>query len=97
MPLISRRPPEQGGHNGFGLHIAVVSLDCVDYRIAFLVLSGDINANLDVRAFHFVVHSLADIMEQAARRAIAGSIPSSLAIIPERKATSFEWFSTFWP
>ena len=33
----------------------------------------------------------------AARTATCALSPSSVAMMPARNATSFEWFSTFWP
>ncbi len=63
---------------------------------AFAVSLEQVGSDLGMAAFHVVIGGFADIVQQAARRASVGSMPSSSAIIPETKATSIECRRTFW-
>ena len=47
------------------LHVAVVRLDGVDDDGIFLVLLGQLHAELDVAALHLMVDGLAEVMQQA--------------------------------
>ena len=58
------RSLNQHGLNGTGLHISVVSLYSVNDLIVLAVPLGKIRTDLCVRAFHLVIHSFADIVQQ---------------------------------
>ena len=55
----------------------MVGVDRVDNRVAFLVFSGEVNADLDMGAFDLVVDRFADIMQQS-RALCEGGIESQL-------------------
>ena len=55
----------QAGDDGLGLYVVVVGVDGMDHLFALLVLPGQLHADGDVGALHLVVHSLAQVVEQA--------------------------------
>jgi len=61
------------------------------------IFSGDVVTEKSVGAFDRLVHTLADIMEEAGRFANVASRRSSPAIMPVRKATSTLCCSMFCP
>ena len=71
--------------------------------IAFSTASVSLNFRQElhpdrrVAALLVVVHRLADVVQQPARRASVPSRPSSSAIICDKNATSIECRSTFCP
>ena len=60
-------------------------------------LLRDLRRDDGVRALDLVVDRLADVVQEAARRAVFWLAPSSAAMIAARWAHSTEWLSTFWP
>ena len=69
-----------------------------DHGFALAVLAQQIDADLQVRALQLAVDRLAAVVQKGAAHARrARRVPISLAMMPARYATSFEWFSTFWP
>ena len=61
------------------------------------MLAQEVDAELEVRSLHVAVDGLADVVQK--RRAGGDVLVDAelLAIRPARRATSAEWFSTFWP
>lgn len=55
----------QAGNHGAGLHVAVVRLNGVDYRLALLILTGNVNADIYVRTFNFMIQRFANVVQQA--------------------------------
>ena len=51
------------GDDGLRLNVAMVRLDGVDDDGVLLVLSGKLDAQLDVAAFHLVVDGFAEVMK----------------------------------
>ena len=54
----------QNRKRGFGAHILMMGGNGMDDILAFSVLFGDIRADDGVRAFHLMIHGLADVMQQ---------------------------------
>ena len=53
----------QHGDDGLGLHVPVVGLDGIDDDGIFLVLPGEIRAQLHMAALHLVVDGFAQVMQ----------------------------------